>query len=195
MHGDRSLRRFVAASKFMTISLRETTWRSRFIRLSAPCREIPTADQRQESRHFSRSVSRNEAINSPRSTPAWSLESGCAWRRRRVNIERRRQARQDCECLRRGSPWPCSAKGKLLWKFINLSAKYLTACSASSSDVACCSFVFSSLNLSNKPISSACSSNSLREEEKRRLINHVLQENLGKINWARRGNVKNGFMF
>lgn len=41
----------------------------------------------------------------------------------------------------------------------------LLACSASSSDVACCSFVFSSLNFSNKPISSACSSNSLEEEE------------------------------
>lgn len=164
MHGDRSLRRFVPASKFMMISLRETTWRSRFIRLSAPCREIPTADQRQEREHFSRSVSRNEAINSPRSTPAWSLESGCAWRRRRVNIERRRQARQDCECLRQGSPWPCSAKRKVD-QLRNLSAKYLTACSASSSDVACCSFVFSSLNLSNKPISSACSSNSLREKK------------------------------
>lgn len=47
----------------------------------------------------------------------------------------------------------------------------LLACSASSSDVACCSFVFSSLNLSNKPISSACSSNSLREKEKKTSVN------------------------
>lgn len=60
----------------------------------------------------------------------------------------------------------------------------LLACSASSSEVACCSLVFSSWNLANMLSRSACSSNSLETGQREQMISIVVFISAKSLWWA-----------